>query len=122
MILTSWKEIASHLSCTVRTAQRWEQGGLPVKRPYPGRRSWVVADSEMLDSWLRDISLVRRRFARLSNVRRARELRSEMRLSRQMLREKMALLKSNSELLRENAKVLRSYSHNAPRVHPRILP
>ena len=37
MMLTSWKEIASHLNCAVRTAQRWERHGLPVRRPIPGR-------------------------------------------------------------------------------------
>ena len=39
MILTSWKEIASHLNYAVRTAQRWEQHGLPVRRPID---SWLI--------------------------------------------------------------------------------
>jgi hypothetical protein len=55
VILTGWKEICTYLHCATRSAQRWELGGgLPIKRPLPGRRSHVFADSEQLDSWLRN--------------------------------------------------------------------
>jgi hypothetical protein len=49
--LGSWKEIASYLNITVRTAQKWEAGrGLPVKRLFKtGGR--VSALSTELDSW-----------------------------------------------------------------------
>mgnify|MGYP000024930291 CR=1 FL=1 len=51
--LTSWKEIAEYLDCTVRTAQRWErESRLPVFRVTgePGRR--VFAYTDALDEWL----------------------------------------------------------------------
>jgi CheY-like chemotaxis protein len=53
MILKGWKDIAKYLGTGVRTAQRWELVGLPVRRPSPGRRAAVVALTEDLDSWLR---------------------------------------------------------------------
>jgi len=101
MILTSWKEIASRLKSAVRTAQRWEQNGLPVNRPIPGRRAHVNADAEMLDSWLRDSMFWRcNAFVRLGEIHRARALRAEARHSRETLRENMASLKRQTELLR----------------------
>ena len=54
MILAGWKEIAKHLRCGVRTVQRWEQRGLPVHRPLPGKRSHVIAYSDELDWFVRD--------------------------------------------------------------------
>lgn len=52
-ILGSWKEIASYLSQSVRTVQRWEWYlGLPVHRPHGQTRSRVVAFAKELDEWL----------------------------------------------------------------------
>ena len=94
MILTGWKEIGGHLRCTPRTAQRWERSGLPVKRPIPGRRSHVIADSELLDAWLRDTEFWRSQdFDRLTHIHRERTLRAEVRRSRQELLAKVAALK-----------------------------
>lgn len=53
MILNSWKEIASYLRCSVRTAQRMECDGMPVRRPAGHVRSAVVALSEEIDQWLK---------------------------------------------------------------------
>ncbi len=55
MVLNGWKEIARHLGCGIRTAQRWEvQGlGLPIHRPkHDG--GVVVAFSEEIDEWLKN--------------------------------------------------------------------
>lgn len=52
MVLSGWKEIARYLGCGIRTAQRWEASGLPVRRPVPGRRSHVLVFSEQLDTWI----------------------------------------------------------------------
>jgi hypothetical protein len=52
VILTGWKEISRHLRFGVRTVQRWQDEGLPVKRISNSRRSPVVADSEQLDAWI----------------------------------------------------------------------
>lgn len=51
--LTSWKEIAQHLGKGVRTVQRWEHEGLPIRRPSSGQRGRVLAYDEELDQWLR---------------------------------------------------------------------
>lgn len=51
MILHGWKDIAKYLRCGVRTVQRWEKLGMPVRRP-SGHAS-VVAISEEIDVWLR---------------------------------------------------------------------
>ncbi len=49
-ILSTWKEIAQYVGKGVRTVQRWEQLGLPVRRPET-RRS-VIAYTDDLDAWL----------------------------------------------------------------------
>jgi hypothetical protein len=51
--LTSWKEIAQHLGKGVRTVQRWEQEGRPVRRPKDGQKGRVLAFAEEIDSWVR---------------------------------------------------------------------
>jgi hypothetical protein len=49
--LMSWKEIASYLGCSVKTAQIWEQKrGLPIRR-LPGPRGPVSAVVPELDAW-----------------------------------------------------------------------
>ncbi len=53
-VLHSWKEIARHLNCAVRTAQRWERElDLPVRRPRGKFRSSVLAIPEELDRWVK---------------------------------------------------------------------
>lgn len=53
MVLSGWKEIANHLRCGVRTAQRWENlgTGLPIRRH---RGGGVCALPEELDQWLKN--------------------------------------------------------------------
>ena len=52
-VLASWKEIAAHFGCDVRTARRWEQQrGLPVHRA-PGKKGGMVfAHVAELNAWL----------------------------------------------------------------------
>lgn len=52
MILNGWKEIAGHLGRGVRTVQRWENLGLPIRRPNSRLRSAVICTSEELDQWV----------------------------------------------------------------------
>ncbi len=52
-ILNSWKEIAAYIGRGVRTVQRWESIGLPVRRPRAHSRSAVIAMSDEIDAWLR---------------------------------------------------------------------
>lgn len=54
VILSGWKAIAEYLGCGVRTVQRWERKGLPVKRPAAGLRAHVGAHSEEIDLWIQD--------------------------------------------------------------------
>ena len=76
VILTGWKEISKHLRFGVRTVQRWERKGLPVKRVNKSPRSPVVADSEELDAWiLHRIQLPTGTSRKLAdNLQRAKEL------------------------------------------------
>jgi Tol biopolymer transport system component len=50
--LDSWKEIATHLGRTERTAIRWEKKGLPVHRVPGGQRQAVFAYTDEIDAWL----------------------------------------------------------------------
>jgi hypothetical protein len=62
--LRTWKEIASYLRVSVRTAQNWERDkGLPVRRVL-GDKSQVRAVLEELDQWTRDQELSRPTSAR----------------------------------------------------------
>jgi len=89
VILTGWKEIAEHLRCSVRTAQRWEGGGLPVKRVRKSPRAPVVADSDELDAWtLRNpvvIGTVLSPKLKWATIQRARKLRAEAQRARESL-------------------------------------
>ena len=53
MILKGWKDVAKYLGCGVRTVQRWERLGLPVRRPTKAHRAPVVSISEELDAWIK---------------------------------------------------------------------
>src|SRR5262249_7600174 len=81
MILTGWKQIASHLGYGTRTIQRWEQIGLPIKRVTSSGRSPVVADSEELDAWLlrRTTDRGSKSPAPWANIRTSKELRGHLR-------------------------------------------
>ncbi len=56
-LLNGWKEIADHLRLTVRTAQRWEQLGLPVRRISQSLCSPVVAIPDEIELWTRTRNL-----------------------------------------------------------------
>lgn len=51
--LASWKEIATFLGVTVKTAQRWEKlRGLPVRRVPGGQKGGVFAVRSEVEDWL----------------------------------------------------------------------
>jgi hypothetical protein len=52
-VLNGWKEIAASLNLTSRTARRWEQLGLPVRRVSDSSRSPIVASSDEIELWVR---------------------------------------------------------------------
>lgn len=96
VILSGWKAIAGYLDSGIRTVQRWEQKGLPVNRPIPGRRSHVVAHSEQIDRWIEGRTTRARGEADsdlLNNLAKARELVDEIKRSREELHLKVAALR-----------------------------
>jgi hypothetical protein len=54
-VLGGWKEIANYMHRGVRTVQRWEMFGLPVRRLRNHSRSPVIALAEDLDAWARSL-------------------------------------------------------------------
>ncbi len=53
MFLNGWKEISNYLGRGVRTVQRWEHLGLPVRRPAGRTRSAVCALPDEIDAWVK---------------------------------------------------------------------
>jgi hypothetical protein len=49
--LESWKEIAAFLGCDERTAMRWEEVGLPIRRISGRKRSRVFASRKEVEGW-----------------------------------------------------------------------
>jgi hypothetical protein len=94
MILTGWKEISKHLRYGVRTVQRWELNGLPVKRVNNSPRSPVVADSEELDGWILHHMEIPPGTPRKTadNLRRARELRNELEQTKKEVERRLGVL------------------------------
>lgn len=55
--LTGWKEIATHLDVSVRTAQGYEKNlGLPVRRQ-PGEKRRIFATPADLDAWKQNLEI-----------------------------------------------------------------
>jgi len=51
-ILNSWRDIATYMDRGVRTLQRWEEQGLPIRRVGTGKRAPVFAFTVEIDKWL----------------------------------------------------------------------
>ncbi len=115
MILSGWKEIASYLHCGVRTVQRWEMDGLPIRRPTPGKRSHVIAHSEELDRWVRH-GTASPGYPQLSaSITRARKLHAEAQT-------RLLELSSRVERLRDEVASLHARRHRNPVSPPLSLP
>ena len=101
MVLSGWKQIANYLGLGVRTVQRWEDKGLPVNRPFPGRRAHVVAYSEQLDKWVERLKRGgTERSDIVINVENAKKLKEESQLARNELRSRMQALRHEMDDLR----------------------
>jgi phage terminase Nu1 subunit (DNA packaging protein) len=110
VILSGWKSIAEHLRCGVRTVQRWEDAGLPISRPYPGRRSHVVADSQELDLWLRHGAAMRGQNSDLiARLDRSRKMRADVEKSRKTLRERLNILRNEVAPQQATAEQIRGW-------------
>jgi hypothetical protein len=54
-LLHSWKEIADHLGCSLRTCHRWEEDlDLPVHRLDGTPKARVFAYVNEIDCWMED--------------------------------------------------------------------
>ena len=101
MTLSGWKEIAQYLRCGLRSAQRWQSRGLPVKRLYPGRRAPVFANSEEIDAWMRGGAFWLKKDVDVqANVTRSRELRARVQGSRESLHHTLEKLMKTLGLIR----------------------
>ena len=93
-MLSGWKEIAGYVGRGVRTVQRWERLGLPVRRPNAHLRSAVVVSTEEVDAWIQSCpsgrgtpALQDSRYSRLES-----EI-QELRLENQVLRRQIEALR-----------------------------
>jgi hypothetical protein len=107
MRLQGWKEISGYLKCGIRTAQRWEKHGLPVRQLKTNNRksnlrSPVFAFSAELDDWIK-LGGVRQpsRISSLELVRRSAQLRAEVREARLGLRARLESLHQEIATLRK---------------------
>ena len=80
--LTCWKEIAEYLHQGLRTVQRYEQMGLPVRRLQRPEKASVLAFSDEIDVWMRS------------------HFQSEGKSELEVLRKELAEVKRQNELLR----------------------
>jgi hypothetical protein len=114
-LLNSWKEIATYLGRGVRTAQRWERYGLPVRRLAPGPRASVIADAEDIDVWMSSAKTTATGAARdvppsafcgelNESIKQSRQLRSENAALRASGKKTLAELIANIHRLERNLK------------------
>jgi hypothetical protein len=106
MILTGWKEISKHLRYGLRTVQRWEHLGLPVRRVNNTPRSPVVADSEELDAWILHRSRIPTEAPQslANNLRRALELQRELQQNRKEFGDRVQHFRQQLAEFREKRK------------------
>jgi len=73
-----------------------------LERPFSGRRSAVLADSDELDSWRRDSAFWKKKdWDILASVQRARELRAEVKAARELMRSRMSALRKELAEIRK---------------------
>ena len=114
VVLSGWKDIADYLRCSIRTAQRWEDSGLPISRPLPGRRSHVVAAAAELDLWLRDGAAWRRRNRDLlARLEYSRKIRADVQKARQTLRETLNVLRTEVAAQRAATEQIRRHNDSS---------
>jgi hypothetical protein len=127
-LLNSWKEIATYLGRGVRTVQRWEKFGLPVRRLAPGSRVAVMASTRDIDRWFesarthgfkapQNADHLLFRGALLDSIEQLRSLRQEAATLREDQRHAMAELLANIAALEKSCSIRnRSIVHPTP--HP----
>lgn len=102
MLLSGWKEIAAHLRCGTRSAQRWASRGLPVRRVGKGPKPHVVADSELLDAWVSHGGQLRQDLLDTDAIRdKSKRLRSELTAARKDLHVRVDALRAGIKEISE---------------------
>lgn len=97
MQLRGWKEIATHLRCGIRTAQRWANWGIPVRRLGRGPKAPVAADSEVLDARVKYGGKTRLNEMDMDAViSKSRKLLAEIQEARRSLREGVRTIKNGN--------------------------
>jgi len=114
-ILSGWKEIAHFLGKGVRTVQRYENElALPVRRPAGKDRGSVIATKEELAAWVNASSLRDRSDLRPSPGRTSASLQlfkkalAENRNIREQMRSLTTEMRRSRELLRNTVKAIQS--------------
>ena len=105
-VLSGWKEVAAYLGRGVRTVQRWEKLGLPVRRPNAHLRSAVLASSDEIDRWILGCNTGRLPDGEDDSPATHEDLRAEVRELRQeveSLRRELETLKQKSNQLHQPA-------------------
>jgi hypothetical protein len=103
MRLSGWKQIASHLRCGVRTAQRWAaERGLPVQRIGHGPKPHLVAYPELINEWVRNGGPVRLDASdSKALIAKSKKLRADSQVARRTLRDGVHLLHDNLSAFRD---------------------
>ncbi|MGH9521573.1 MAG: hypothetical protein ACRD3E_03460 [Terriglobales bacterium] len=116
-VLSGWKEIAAYMGRGVRTVQRWEKLGLPVRRPNAHLRSAVLASTEEIDSWISGCRNGRESnpaSAADCNEDRMRAELDQLRLEVETLRRELDLIKRQSRHVQQPAgKQAQAQQHSA---------
>jgi hypothetical protein len=108
MVLSGWKEIAAHLRCGVRTAQRRVARGLPVRRVGNGPKAPVIADSELVDAWIRHGGRVRNYILETeATITNSKKQLAELIVSQTSLRRGLKTLREGIRDIREKGAALR---------------
>jgi hypothetical protein len=111
MTLSGWKEIAEHLRCGVRTAQRWQVLGLPIERIGRGSRAPVMADSKKIDRWIASGGRISVDLARFETAMEAsKRLLTEIAIRQGSLRENTRSMRSILDEIRAERTRLRKNS------------
>jgi CheY-like chemotaxis protein len=106
VILKSWKEIANHLHCGVRTAQRWEKElGLPIRRPAAPDGNIVLAFTEEMDEWVGTGTTVLAIDDARANLSRQAELRQELSELRARQRQLISELRQQIKQAKQSTRI-----------------
>jgi phage terminase Nu1 subunit (DNA packaging protein) len=103
MLLSGWKDIARYLGSGVRSAQRWEDKGLPIVRPLQGRRSRVFAETAQVDTWIKHLDRNGNSAPTVSEIERTKRLVADLTKERADMKSRVLELGRQLHTLRTRA-------------------